>query len=213
MLTTRQNAQTRAWRRGFLTRLYFLNADAQHWHLEAQLKKIRLDCVWEFMVIVGKHRIFQEAPVTVSTAVCLPLESSASPVSSVQQIYCCRLWEGAAHTVFLTGLINSFRKIQSVLTWCPPEGPPLLRFQAAKTSRSDGVEGLFDEGTVKNNSTLLEMSELFDGNSNKQVRHVDWGLNKGHYELCETRQVLLFDPWINNLMQIEWNDVASESTW
>lgn len=57
------------------------------------------------------------------------------------------------------------------------------------------------------------MSELFDGNSNKQVRHVDWGLNKGHYELCETRQVLLFDPWINNLMQIEWNDVASESTW
>lgn len=91
--------------------------------------------------------------------------------------------------------------------------PPLLRFQAAKTSRSDRVEGLFDEGTVKNNSTLLEMSELFDGNSNKQVRHVDWGLNKGHYELCETRQVLLFDPWINNLMQIEWNDVASESTW
>lgn len=91
--------------------------------------------------------------------------------------------------------------------------PPLLRFQAAKTSRSDGVEGLFDEGTVKNNSTLLEMSELFDGNSNKQVRHVDWGLNKGHHELCETRQVLLFDPWINNLMQIEWNDVASESTW
>lgn len=90
---------------------------------------------------------------------------------------------------------------------------PLLGFQAAKTPRSDGVKGLFDEGTVKNNLTLLEMFELFDGNGNEQVRHVAWGLNKGHYELCETRQVPLFDPWINNLMQIEQNDVASESSW
>lgn len=111
----------------------------------------------------------QEAPVTVSTAVCLPLESSASPVSSLQQIYCRRVLRArrgrVVHTVLFGGggARKQLQKVPisadvAVLLKVPP---PPLRFQAAKTSRSDRVKGLFDEGTVKNNLTLLEMLELF----------------------------------------------------
>lgn len=121
--------QDRILKRGHEEGVFSHGFDARH--LNVQLKKMRLDCEWEFLVVVGKHRMNQEAPVTVSTAVCLPLESSASPVSSLQQIYCRRVLRArrgrVVHTVLFGGggLVNSFRKFQSVLTWlsswrCPP---------------------------------------------------------------------------------------------